>query len=213
MMAHPLNPRQIAILFVAVGVAASLAGCGRTLVFTERDGVNLAVRTTGTTPPLEVNFGLNRTIATIVPPAGDKGGNPNGDAVSMFAGFQVDNTFVPKTALDADLQIDTQFASGKAATAVASKPSVVAAIVSMTAGAKIAAQVDTAVEVIIAAISCDEKKTIDPGLRDRLIAAAGAPPFLKTRKTPDDFRKAIRNSPGLVDDLYAVASKQGSPSC
>lgn len=208
MISCPVNLRQSLTLLAAVGAAVTVAGCGRTLVFIERDGVNLAVRASGSTPPLEVNFGLNRTVATIVPPANEKG-----DAVSMFAGFQVDNTLVPTKALDADLQIDTQFASGKAATAVASKPGVVANIVSMTAGAKIAAQTDSAIEVIIAAISCDEKKTINPALRDKLIAAANAPPFLKTRQTPDDFRKAIRNSPGLVDDLYAAASKQGSPTC
>lgn len=204
---------QVATFLATFGAASMLAGCGRTLVFMERDGVNLAVRTTGTTPPLEINFGLNRTIATIVPPAGEKSGNPSGDAVSMFAGFQVDNTFVPKTALDADLQVDTQFASGKAAIAVAGKPSIVADIVSMTAGAKLAAQTDTAIEVVIAAMSCDEKRTIDPALRDKLIAAANAPAILRDKNTPDDFRKAVRNSPSIVDDLYAAASKQGSPTC
>lgn len=212
-MTRPFNPRQIVVLFVAVGVTTAISGCGRTLVFAERDGVNLAVRTTGTTPPLEVNFGLNRTIATIVPPVGDKSGKPDGEAVSMFAGFQVDNTFVPKTALDADLQIDTQFASGKAAKEIASKPSIVADIVSMTAGARLAAQTDSAVEVVIAAMSCDEKKTIDPLLHDKLITAANAPAILRDKKTPDDFRKAVRNSPSVVDDLYAAASKQGSPTC
>lgn len=213
MMTRPFNLRQIATFFAMVGVAASATGCGRTLVFAERDGVNLAVRTTGTTPPLEVNFGLNRTIATIVPPAGEKSRNPNGDAVSMFAGFQVDNTFTPKTALDADMQIDTQFASGKAATAVASKPSIVADIVSMTAGARLAAQTDSAIEVVIAAISCDEKKTINGTLRDKLIAAANAPAILREKNTPDEFRKAVKNSPSVVDDLYAAASKQGSSTC
>ncbi len=126
MISCPVNLRQSLTLLAAVGAAVTVAGCGRTLVFIERDGVNLAVRASGSTPPLEVNFGLNRTVATIVPPANEKG-----DAVSMFAGFQVDNTLVPTKALDADLQIDTQFASGKAATAVASKPGVVSQIVSM----------------------------------------------------------------------------------
>ncbi|MEK7994422.1 MAG: hypothetical protein AAB403_11520 [Planctomycetota bacterium] len=130
MIRYSFGLRQIATLFAAVGVAASVSGCGQTLVFAERDGVNLAIRTGTSTTPLEVNFGLNRTIATIVPPAGEKSGKPSGDAVSMFAGFQVDNTLDPEKApLKADLQIDTQFASGKAATAVAGDPQLVAQIV------------------------------------------------------------------------------------
>ncbi|MEK7995305.1 MAG: hypothetical protein AAB403_16000 [Planctomycetota bacterium] len=208
MISYPVNLRQSLTLLAAVGAAVTVAGCGRTLVFIERDGVNLAIRASGSTPPLEVNFGLNRTVATIVPPANEKG-----DAVSMFAGFQVDNTLVPTKALDADLQIDTQFASGKAATAVAGKPRVVALIVDTEAGAKIATEVDAAIESVIAAISCDDKKTINTDLRNRLITAANAPVLLRSMQTPDDFRKAIRNSPGLVDKLNAAATKLGRPEC
>lgn len=121
---------QIMSLLVVAGTAGLVTGCGKTLVFAERDGVNLAIRSNASsTPPLEVNFGLNRTIATIVPPTGESNGKPDGDAVSMFAGFQVDNTIVPTKPLDADLKISTQFASGKAATTVATQPKVVAQIV------------------------------------------------------------------------------------
>jgi hypothetical protein len=130
-MIRHFNLRRAAILLVAVGASALVAGCGRTLVFVERDGVNLAVRGDATSsPPIEANFGLNRTVGTIVPPAGQKkDGQPVGEAVSMFAGFQVDNTVnVPKV-IDADLTIDTQFASGKAAINVAGNPKVVARIV------------------------------------------------------------------------------------
>lgn len=128
-MTRRFNIRHAATMLVAAGVAASVAGCGRTLVFAERDGVNLAIRTGTSTTPLEVNFGLNRMVATIVPPAGEKNGKPDGDAVSMFAGFQIDHTFDPKNPLNPDLEIGTQFASGKAATAIADKPRVVAQIV------------------------------------------------------------------------------------
>jgi len=128
-----VSPRRLLSLFLVSCSAIVVVGCGQTLVFVERDGVNLAIRTSGNTPPLEVNFGLNRTVATIVPPTGEKGGKADGDAVGMFAGFQVDNTLVPTEALNADMQIDNQFASGRAATAVATKTKVVAQIVNANA--------------------------------------------------------------------------------
>jgi hypothetical protein len=126
-------PRLMTLLWV-VGIAASVAGCGRTLVFAERDGVNLAIRANASSsPPIEVNFGLNRTIATIVPPAGENGGKPSGEAVNMFAGFQVEQPTSPdpKKPLDVDVKIDTQFASGAAAQKVAGNPTVVARIVNV----------------------------------------------------------------------------------
>jgi hypothetical protein len=117
---------------LAVGIAAAVAGCGRTLVFVERDGVNLAIRANASSsPPIEVNFGLNRTVATIVPPVGESGGRPAGEGVSMLAGFQVENNFNLAKPLDADIKIDTQFASGAAATSVATSPPLVAHIVRM----------------------------------------------------------------------------------
>lgn len=129
-MTSSFKSRQVGVLVATFASAVLVAGCGRTLVFAERDGVNLAVRAdASSTPPLEVNFGLNRMIATIVPPAGEKNGKPDGDAVSMFAGFQIENTIIPTKPLDADLEISTQFASGKAATAVAGDPQLVAQIV------------------------------------------------------------------------------------
>lgn len=205
---------QFVKLLVAVGVAASLAGCGRTLVFAEREGVNFAVRTNAaSSTPIEVNFGLNRQIASIAPPTGDGGDRPDGDAVSMFAGFQVDNTLDTNKPLNANMQISTQFASGKAATAVAGNPRVVAMIVDVSSGARLAAQVDSEIEIVIAAISCDGKKTIDRNLRDKLIAAAGAPRYLRSRQTPDEFRTAVKDAPGVVKNLYDAAMKQGSPTC
>jgi hypothetical protein len=130
---HHSFPHLMTLLW-AVGIAASVAGCGRTLVFAERDGVNLAIRANASSsPPIEVNFGLNRTIATIVPPAGESGGKPSGEAVNMFAGFQVEQPTSPDLAkpLDVDVQIITQFASGAAAKSVAGNPTVVARIVNI----------------------------------------------------------------------------------
>jgi hypothetical protein len=120
---------------IGVIVMTSVAGCGRTLVFGEHDGVNFAIRANSTnTPPIEVNFGLARTIGTIVPPAGEKSGNSTGEAVNMFAGFQVErfNEMTLNKPVGVDLQITTQFASGAAAGEVATNPAVVAQIVRLS---------------------------------------------------------------------------------
>lgn len=131
-MIFPLTLPRIMTLLAAVGAAVSLSGCGRTLVFAESDGINLAIRMNPSSDtPVEVNFGLNRAVGTIVPPAGQKSGKPDGEAVSMFSGFQVDNTLDVKK-VNADLQIDTQFASGQAAILIAGNPKVVAQIVNPT---------------------------------------------------------------------------------
>ena len=122
-------------LLAAMSIAAAVAGCGRTLVFVERDGVNFAVRANASSsPPLELNFGLDRVIATIVPPVGETGGQPNGDAVNMFAGFQVVANTDPAKPLAPDVKIDTQFASGAAAKSVAESPVVVASIINPNSG-------------------------------------------------------------------------------
>jgi hypothetical protein len=120
-----------------VGAVAMLfvGGCGHTLVFGEHDGVNFAIRANAnSTPPIEVNFGLDRAVATIVPPAGEKSGSPSGEAVNMFAGFQIErfNDITLTKPVAVDLQITTQFASGAAATAVAGSPAVVAQIVKLS---------------------------------------------------------------------------------
>ena len=132
-MMRPFTLRRIVPLLAAVGAAALLDGCGRTLVFAESDGVNLAVRTNASSnTPIEVNFGLTRTVGTIVPPAGQTGGKPNGEAVNMFAGFEITNTPPVLTKqVDVDLTIDTQFASGAAAVKVAEDPALAAQIANL----------------------------------------------------------------------------------
>lgn len=125
--------RRLMTSLAAACTVISVGGCGRTLVFAESSGVNLAIRANANSEtPVEVNFGLNRTIGTIVPPAGQKKGGrePDGEAINMFAGFEVNNgAEVGK--VDTELTIDTQFASGAAATAVARHPRIVAQIVNV----------------------------------------------------------------------------------
>jgi hypothetical protein len=120
------------VLVGTVAIVLLVGGCGRTLVFGERDGVNFAIRANSTSsPPIEVNFGLHRVVATIVPPAGGTSDTPTGEAVNMFAGFQVErfNDLTLNKPVSVDLQITTQFASGDAAKKVAGNPAVVAQIV------------------------------------------------------------------------------------
>lgn len=208
---------QLLMFLAAGGLAASVSGCGQTLVFAEREGVNFAVRTNAaSSTPIEVNFGLNRQVASVVPPAGQVGDKPDGDAVNMFAGFQVDNTLDTTKPLNANMQISTQFASGQAATAVANNAPVVAMIVDVGSGAKLAARVNAEAGVIIAAISCNGKLLV-PLLRDKLIDAAALPPdfsaHLKTMQTADELTTAIGGSPGLVRRLQTAATKQGRATC
>jgi hypothetical protein len=203
MISCPVNLRQSFTLIAAVGAAITAAGCGRTLVFIERDGVNLAIRTSGSTPPLEVNFGLNRTIATIGPPAGEKG-----DAVSMFAGFQVDNTLDVAKALNADMQIDTQFASGKAATAVARKPQVVAQIVSMR---ELTFSTSESTSQLFAWLYPDEKRSktrfskLEEWLKRRYPGKDILPGDLRTNSKEDDY-EAIRKA-ALADTALIATPK------
>lgn len=121
--------RRVMTLLAAGCAVTSVGGCGRTLVFAESDGVNLAIRANANSEtPVEVNFGLNRAVGSIVPPAGQKKGEPDGEAVNMFAGFELKNNLNPGK-IDADLTVQTQFASGAAAAEVANHPRIVAQIV------------------------------------------------------------------------------------
>ncbi|MBR0672027.1 hypothetical protein GXW76_12670 [Roseomonas soli] len=113
----------------------AVAGCGQTLVFAERSGVNLSIRADATSrPPLAVNFGLDRASGTIVPPrARGEDGRPQGEAINMFAGFQVDRRgeVATQQPVNVDLRVSTQFASGAAALKVAGAPDVVRDIVTL----------------------------------------------------------------------------------
>src|SRR5271165_7512745 len=128
------NLRGPATFACALTLLFLVAGCGRTLVFGERDGFNFAIRAdSASQPPLEVNFGLDRTVGTIIPPAAQVDGRPAGEGVNMFAGFQIDRDDTgPPTPLGVRLRVATQFASGAAALGVAGKPEVVKQIVNVT---------------------------------------------------------------------------------
>src|SRR5262245_21610096 len=80
--------------FVALFVLAFAAGCTNTLVFGERTSFNLAIHVNDNPiTPLQVNAGLKRAVAGIVPPNDvEKAENqavPVGEAVSLFSGFNL----------------------------------------------------------------------------------------------------------------------------
>jgi hypothetical protein len=115
-----------------------LAGCNRTLVFGEETGFNMGIFVKpNESTPLQVNFGLDRKVASIVPPKTEPGPQgANGEAVNMFAGFraaydtvQKDNVVQP---FAGSLRIRTQFASGAAAKAIAADPNTVARVVDVS---------------------------------------------------------------------------------
>jgi hypothetical protein len=126
------DPRRIAVLSVLAVLL--LTGCTRTLVFVERTGFNLGIFVKpNESTPLEVNFGLDRKVASIVPAKGEIGSQGvDGEAVNMYAGFraQYDSATNP---LSGDLHIRTQFASGGAALVIAGEPAVVARVVDVNA--------------------------------------------------------------------------------
>ena len=110
-----------------------LAACGDTLVYGERTGLNLAIEVNqDPETPVNVNLGLRRTVVSVVPAVDSESGedgqsHPKGEAVSMISGFDLSDK-ERDNPLDPDLQIRTQFASGKAAVLVSEEPEVVSAI-------------------------------------------------------------------------------------
>lgn len=90
-----------------------LGACGDTLVFGERTGFNLAVRTDAAEGlPLEVNAGLQRRVLGLVPDTSEEGG---GEAVNMVSAFNLQRSGDDATPLSNTLVIESSFASGQAA--------------------------------------------------------------------------------------------------
>jgi hypothetical protein len=169
---HVFKFRRIGTLLATIGAAASVTGCGRALLFAESDGVNFAIRANAaSSPPLEVNFGLNRTIATVVPPNKQSSdGKATGDAVNMFAGFQVDAGLEGQK-IDADVKIASQFASGRAATAVGHDPQVVAKITKIGPPTVLTFGDDGNTALLQAYLNKPGTTTIDPDHRQQILAA------------------------------------------
>jgi hypothetical protein len=118
---------------LALAITLVLTGCSRTLVYAEQTSFNLSiVAKPSEATPLNVNIGLDRTVASLVPPIHENTpqGMVDGEGVNMFAGFAVH--YDPATLPFAgNLRIRTQFASGQAATTIAGDPDTVARVVNV----------------------------------------------------------------------------------
>lgn len=120
----PLAP----ILVLAVCL---LGACEKTLVYGERSGFNLALRSDAAAAvPIEVNAGLQRRVVGLIPGAGEvEDGRPSGEAVNMVSRFDIDYADSENDLFGGRLKVSSAFASGGAATAVAGNVKVVEAIV------------------------------------------------------------------------------------
>lgn len=108
----------------------SLLGCERALVYGDRSGFNLAIRSDpAESAPLEVNGGLQRRVIGFVPASeSDQNAPAKGEAVNMFSRFDLKQDRNSGSAFGGKLTIGTAFASGRAALNIADNPQVVAAI-------------------------------------------------------------------------------------
>ncbi|WP_306113977.1 MULTISPECIES: hypothetical protein [unclassified Roseovarius] len=124
-----LKPTNLPIAGLALALAF-VSGCERALVFADRTGVNLAVRSDmAEGSPLEVNAGLKRRVVGFVPAKGEsEDGRPSGEAVNMVSRFDLKRTKGAEGPFSDKVQIRTSFASGGAAVEAASKPKAVEAL-------------------------------------------------------------------------------------
>jgi hypothetical protein len=139
MSLHPATRGGLAGLLV-LAITLALTGCGRTLVFAEQTGFNLSIiAKSSEATPLNVNIGLDRKVASLVPPIHEKTSQSeaDGEGVNMFAGFKA--AYDPGIGANqsaqpfaGDLRIRTQFASGQAAKAIAGNPSAVLQVVNVS---------------------------------------------------------------------------------
>ena len=102
-----------------------LAGCTDALVYGERSGLNLALRTEAIEgQPIEANVGLQRRVVGYVPPRNSEGGR----AVDMIAAFNAKREANTPSIFDDRNTIETAFVSGAAAQVAGNSPDSVAAI-------------------------------------------------------------------------------------
>lgn len=131
--------------------AMLVAGCADGLVYGERTSFDLASVRLNDDPsePVSVKLGFNRSVAMAAPAIGGRvedverkaNGNeirrvtPEGESVSHFSSFTLKSVppFVRSTSgeQEALLDVQTRFASGQAAIAIADNPQVVAALMGL----------------------------------------------------------------------------------
>lgn len=121
---------KIPNVLVAIAVFGSgLAGCteiqDRALVYGERSGVNIALRSDPAKAlPVEVNAGVQRRVTTLVPPQQRNGaGRPIDEAVNMISSFDLkyDNADASQGLFGGKTRIASIFTTGAAAEALATQ--------------------------------------------------------------------------------------------
>ena len=124
-------------IVIAAIFSSALSGCGDTLHFAERDSFKLGIHVADNPVlPLQVTAGVKRTAVVIAPPKGgvvkDGSGRSRaeGDAVNMFSGFDIKYE-KQSSPFGGKLGIKTQFASGKAAIAIATSPDLAEAVMGL----------------------------------------------------------------------------------
>jgi hypothetical protein len=153
-----------------------VTSCADGLVYGERTSFNLASVRLNDDPsePVAIKLGFDRDVVLVAPPVGGEvvaydgqGGRSvtaRGEAVSQFSTFTLKSAapFVrrPGDEPDALLAVQTRFATGAAAMAIASKPEVVAALMGLP--------VPPAAEQVAGALA-----DLDIAQRDRLCVLAG----------------------------------------
>jgi hypothetical protein len=111
-----------------------LPSCDQALVYGERSGLNISVRTdVAEGQPIEVNTGFQRRVIAYVPPrTRAENGLPNGEAVNMASRFDIRRVPRDETQLRDVVAIRSVFASGQAATKEANVAAVADAPVFLT---------------------------------------------------------------------------------
>jgi hypothetical protein len=130
------SPRiRVPSIVLVMALVLLQSACQRTLVFTEQTAFKLGIEVNNDpTTPVEVTAGLKRRVLSVSPPklpaSEDEQGQAKaeGESVSMLSWF--DLGYKPSTSpLTGVLTIRTQFASGGAATEIATNSDAIAAVV------------------------------------------------------------------------------------
>jgi hypothetical protein len=151
----------------------AVAGCADGLVYGERTSFNLASVRVNDDPaePVVINLGFDRSVVLVAPPIGGEvveddgnGGKrvtASGEAVSQFSTFTLKSVapFLNPTANADLLAVQTRFASGHAALAIAEEPQVAAAFLGL--------RVPSAEEQVADALA-----QLEPAQQDRLCQLA-----------------------------------------
>lgn len=122
---------KLKLLTMLIAFALNASGCQRALVYGDRTGFNLAVRTDpAKADVLGVNAGLQRQVVGFVPPqARNSEGRANSEAVNMISRTDIRRTRAQDgNAFNDNIRIHSAFISGAASTEAKENPGLVSAV-------------------------------------------------------------------------------------